>query len=501
MNIQHEAQKALARKSFIDFVKYMNPDYRAEWYHEVIAEKLEAWAKHEIPWLIITVPPRHGKTELVSRYLPAWILGAIDQDANLLASSGDQALTADNSNDVRRIIEDPRYKELFPDVSLDGRKREDIWETSKGGTYRARSTGSGLSGRGANYFFIDDYFSNQSLADSPAERDRLWQWYNSDAKKRLEYPSSMVVMATRWHHDDLIGRILQSPEAHRYEVVHIPKVNDWTPDEQPAWDPRLPGEPLLGPFSRAPNEFFADEPIPERYKHDHRIVGRDEIAQRVLADYELDKQTNARTVAALDQGRPSPRGGSMFKTEWFQYYDQSPSSIYDKADAVCISIDPAFKTNKTNDPSALLVAARLNGKIFILDCVVKRMTFPDLALEVAGLMDKWPKAKLLIEDAAAGQSLIQLLRQKFQRVIAFKPSKYGNKEQRAEFASDFYAGRSIFHPRRAPWLEAFELELTQFPQATHDDQVDALSQLCVLWESQGDAKERLNKVLRLFRQF
>jgi predicted phage terminase large subunit-like protein len=499
--LQHEAQKALARRNYLEFVKYMNPDYRAEWFHEHTAERLQAWARHEIPWLIITFPPRHGKTELASRYLPAWIFGAIRPDARFIASSGDQDLTDDNSVDVRRIMQDERYVELFGEkfTESSGRLRNDMWETAEGGVYRARSTGSGLSGRGSNFFIIDDYFSNQQKADSPAERERLWNWWNSDAKKRLEYPASVLVMATRWHHDDLIGRILQSPEADRFEVIHIPKVNDWQPDEQPDWDPREPGEPLLGPFSRGPNEFFPEEAIPAKYEElGYTIVSREEVAERVLEDYELDKATNARTTSALDQGRPSPRGGSLFKSEWFQYYDQSPQSIYDKADSVAISVDAAFKTNKSNDPSCLLVVARIGPKMFVLDNVTKRMAFPDLTDAVFSLLDRWPKAKIVVEDKAAGQSLIQALRTKFGRVIAFNPDKYGNKEQRAEYAADFYAGASVYHPRQqhARWLEAFELELTQFPQATHDDQVDALAQLCVLWHSKGDARERLRKAIR-----
>lgn len=500
--LQHEAQKALARRNYLDFVKYMDPNYRAEWFHEYTATQLQRWAHHELPWLIITFPPRHGKTHLASRYLPAWIYGAVRPDARFIASSGDQDLTNDNSVDVRRIMQDERYVELFGQKFGDGRLRNDVWETVDGGVYRARSTGSGLAGRGANFFIIDDYFSNQSLADSPAERDRLWNWWNSDAKKRLEYPASVLVMATRWHHDDLIGRILQSPEANRFEVIHIPKVNDWKADEQPEWDPREAGEPLLGPFSRAPDEFFPDEDIPPRFEQTgYRIVSREEVADRVLADYEIDKATNARSTSALDQGRPSPRGGSLFKTDWFQYYDQDPQDIYDKADDVCISVDPAFKTNKTNDPSCLLVVARIGPKMFVLDNVTKRMAFTALTDATEELMQKWPKAKLLIEDAAAGQSLIQLLRERFSRVIAFSPNKYGNKEQRAEFASDYYAGKSIYHPRRAKWLEAFELELSQFPGAAHDDQVDALSQLCILWQGKGDARSRLKKAIRTFTSF
>ena len=499
--LQHEAQKALARKSYLEFVKYMNPGYRAEWFHTYIAERLEAWARHETPWLIITMPPRHGKTELASRYLPAWIFGTIRQDARFIASSGDQDLTLANSRDVRRIMQDERYIELFgPQLDPKGKQRDDIFETQNSGKYQARSTGSGISGRGANYFIVDDYFSAQKLADSPAEREKLWDWYHSDAKKRLEYPASMLVMATRWHHDDLIGRLLNSPEGHRFEVIHIPKVNDWPEDEQPPWDPREPGEPLLGPFSRAPTEFFPDEVIPERMKSRAKIVTRASVAARVLEDFEIDKTTNARAVSALDQGRPSPKGGSAFKAEWFEYYNQSPQAVYEKADEVAISIDPAFKTGKRNDPSALLVAARIGPKIFVLDVVVKRMGFPDLVEQVEKLIEKYPRAKLVIEDEAAGQSLIQLLRKKFSRITAFAPRKYGDKEQRATFATDFYAGASIYHPSQAfaPWLEQFELELTQFPNATHDDQVDALSQLCVLWDGKGSGVDRLRNVLRKF---
>lgn len=499
--LELEVQKELARRSYLDFVKYMNPDYRAEWFHEFIAEVLQKWAYHEIPWLIITLPPRHGKTELASRYLPAWIYGAVDPDARFIAASGDQDLTNDNSRDVRRIMTDARYVDLFGQKLDGGKQREDIWETTDGGIYRARSAGSGVSGRGASYYIVDDYFSLQQKADSPSERERLWDWYHSDVKKRLEFPSSVLVMATRWHHDDLIGRLLASPEGKRYQVIHIPKVNDWSAADQPPWDPREPGEPLLGPFSRAPYEFFEGEEVPERLQNDAVIVSRESIIERVLEGYEIDRTTNARSVSALDQGRPSPKGGTKFKVEWFQYYHQTPENIYDKADEVVISIDPAFKTNKANDPSALLVAARVGPKIFLLDAVVRRMGFPALQAAVETLLEKWPRAKLLIEDEAAGQSLIQQLRTKFSRVVAFSPRKYGNKEQRAEFATDFYAGASVFHPLRqyAPWLEQYELELAQFPQATHDDQVDALSQLCVYWGGKSRGSEALSKVLRMFK--
>lgn len=476
----------------------MNPEFKTEWYHELLAEKLQAWAEHRITRLIITLPPRHGKTEMAARMLPAWLLG-LNPRAKILASSGEQLLANQNSRDVQRIIQSENYESVFGSI-LGGKQREDYFETASTGYYNARSVGSGISGRGADYFIIDDYFPNQEAANSPTTRGKLWDWYNSDALTRLHYPASILVMATRWHHDDLIGRLLQAPDAADYEVIHVPKIYDWRPDEAPEWDPREPGEPLISPASdRGTTEFFAGEEIPAHLQEHAIIVDREDVKARVAAEMQKLKARAPKTASALYQGRPTPQEGGLFAASNFHAFAAHPQSVAEKAERVIISIDPAFKAGKHNDPTGILVAAVAHNKLFIIDDATDKMEFPDLVEHCLALYDKYPNATLLVEEKAAGASLIQALRRRLPRVIAFNPTPYGDKAQRAQYAADRYASEGILHPenRFAPWLALFEEELKQFPHGTHDDRVDALSQMVIFLDQKQGGRHGLNRTLRL----
>lgn len=262
MTPQTAAQELLrrrqARKSLEHFTKYTKPDYAVNWHHRVLCEYLDRFVTGEIKRLMIFTPPRHGKSELVSRRLPAYILGR-QPSAQIIACSYSADLASRMNRDVQRVIDGERYRSIFPDTQLFGKdvrsvadgswlRNSDIFEVvGQGGVYRSAGVGGGITGMGYNYGVIDDPIKNRQEADSRAYRESLWDWYVSAFRTRADDDSAGILLTlTRWHEDDLAGRLLKQAKSN-------PKADQWTVISLPARalsepanpeDQRRPGEPL-----------------------------------------------------------------------------------------------------------------------------------------------------------------------------------------------------------------------------------------------------------------
>lgn len=224
-----------ARDSLLAFTLYtFDGDYEVNWHHRVLAQKLDAFVRGDITRLIITMPPRHGKSELASRRLPAYILGR-DPNARIIACSYGLDLALDMSRDAKRVVTSPAYQRVFPDTRLpsahvvtDSREpyknTADQWQiVGHRGQYLARGVGGGITGKGGDFLIVDDPIKDDEEAQSETYREKVWRWYTKVFKTRAAKNARILVIMTRWHEDDLVGRLLerarQSSRADQWEVV------------------------------------------------------------------------------------------------------------------------------------------------------------------------------------------------------------------------------------------------------------------------------------------
>jgi predicted phage terminase large subunit-like protein len=408
--------------------------------------------------LMIFVPPRNGKSELVSRRLPAYILGKMP-DKSIIASSYSADLASRMNRDVQRIIDSPAYHAVFPDTLLSRSnvrtvagsylRNSDIFEVvGRDGVYRSAGVGGGITGMGCHFGIIDDPIKNREEADSATYREAIWEWYTSTFYTRLEKGGKVLITLTRWHEDDLAGRLLQlaqdDPQADQWTVIRFLAVAD-AADPSPD-DPRSPGEALW----------------PDKYDI--------EQLNRIKAT------AGPRQWEALYQQRPRPAEGAMFKRGWFEVKGAVPNAV----SARVRYWDIALGASKDNDATCgLLMTRDIRGQFYIEDVQYGRWTAHE-------------RNTIIVQTAAADkatygdvQTVIEEppgLAKEAISTIVLALSGYSvrtdkvmrDKASRAEpLASQCEAGN--VHLLAAAWNRAYLDELCAFPYGSHDDQVDATS--------------------------
>lgn len=428
-------------------------------------------------------------------------------DAKIIAAANAQMLADKNSRDVRKLLADPNHEATFGPVEYI-KSTDQEWELVQGGTYRAVGVGGAIAGHGADYMILDDYVLNRQSIESPTEREKQWQWFLDDILTRRHYPASTLVMATRWHPDDIIGRILNAEygTGEDWHVLHLPKAFEQFPRRDAPWihyldlDPRTQeGECLLSPFTMAPWEYLPGSTVPTIdpfTKQEPVEVDYAELQARERAAYEKRKARNPYGVSALEQGNPVPKDGGLVSPEWIKRYTANPADMAEEVERLVISIDAAFKGNATSDNCSIVVVGKKGNFLFIIDEDTGKMAWHTLKARTRAMADKYPHAILLIEDKANGTALIEELKATVPRLNAFEPSKYGSKEARAQFAADRYQSSSVLHPlpSMAPWITTLEDELCSFPLASHDDRVDAISQAVIFLDRKSRGINVINSI-------
>jgi predicted phage terminase large subunit-like protein len=426
--------------------------------------------------LIISMPPQEGKSQRASRRFPLWCL---TQNRDLRI-----AIASYESNVARRWGRAIRDDITTHSSVLDLKIRDDLaaqheWalDGSEGGVYTA-GIGGALTGRPVDLLIIDDPIKDREQADSTVYRERAWDWWTDTALTRLAPGAPVVLILTRWHQDDLAGRLLVAEDGKDWTVINIPAEADHRPEK---------GE--TDPLGREPGEFMAS------------------ARRRTLAQWVKRKiASGARTWASLYQGRPSPDEGGVFPAEWARYeqplWIEHPDGrrtipgIGRDDHELVLSWDLAFKDTKASDYVVGQVWLRIGVNAYLLDMVRARLNFTATCNAVEAMAAKWPQALAkFVEDKANGPAVINALQKRIPGLIAIEPE--GSKYARASAVSPFVESGNVILPTAEllPNVEELVEEAKNFPNSAHDDTIDALSQavnrllLMPLTEGLGDPTE------------
>lgn len=469
----------LARKNLLEFAHYAYPGFFENWHHGVIYTVLNEVAHFRESNVILEAPPRHGKTMAAGESLPAFVM-AMRPGVRVLYTTYSQTQGEKVVRDLKALIQSPEYQRLFPWVRITGRNTTTEFELSNCSAFTMRGVGQGIGGQPANLLICDDLIRGRVDAESQTGRDKLWEWYVGEATARLEWPQAIVLMFTRWHFDDPIGRALSLPNAEKWRVLRFPAIMD--EKRKPIYDPREDGEPLW--IGR------------KATKEERRTLPRKELLARELEALYDQKMASPYTWESVYQQRPAPREGALFKNDWFRTYKARPESLALQCDEIMISVDATFKKSKNSDYVSMLVAGRQGAKIFVLDEVYERLDFPSTLSKLVSLKEKWPRASILVETKANGQAIVDSLRDHLPNILEFDPGRE-NKETRAQIAAQRFEAGQIWLPTEdnAPWIDDWKRDFVGFGSRPHDDRVDSLSQLCIRWQSSKSTKSHLKRIL------
>lgn len=435
-----------AEESLVAFSVLTMRGYEPSWHHRVLAEKLTGLMNGDFDRLMVLMPPRHGKSELASVRFPAWFLGH-NPNKRVIATSYSARLAEIFARKVRDIVSSSLFKMIFPKSGLGcGSKSVVRWETASGGAYACAGVGGSITGMGGDLIIIDDPFKNQEEADSPVYRDKVWEWYQSTLFTRVEKGGRVLVILTRWHEDDLAGRLLEQ-EGDDWEVVCFPAAAE--EDEEY----RKTGEPL-----------WAE-------KYDSEALAR------------IERTVGSRVWNALYQQRPAPASGIIFRKEWWRFYDELPPDI----DSMFQSWDMTFKESAGADFVVGQVWAVRGAERYLVDMVRGRMDFMSALSALRNLSEKYPKtAAKYIEDKANGPAVISALKGSVQGLIPVNPQ--GSKTARANAVTPIIEAGNVFLRRGAQFSEQLIEEAAFFPTGKHDDMVDAMTQALSVNSSRQNPK-------------
>ena len=415
--------------------KWSNGDWKLAPHLDLISDKVAELSGRPLR-LIVSLPPRHGKSELLSHWTPVWFLANWPHKRVGLAS-----YAAEPAEQWGRLARDSVIEN---ESGLGIRVRDDLskvgrWQLTTGGGMMTVGVGGPFTGYGFDLLIIDDPVKNREEANSPTQRQHLWDWWRSTARTRLEPGGSIIVVTTRWHEDDLIGRLLgdeyteEQAAGDRWEHIRLPALAE---EDDPV------GRPLDAPL------------WPERYD-----------ASALAA---LRVSVGPQEWPGLFQQRPSHEGGSIFRDDWWLLGD-----VPEPGDGPVFQFwDTAFKTGQQNDYSVCCTMTTTPNGYAVLDVWRDRVEYPDLLRAMQAQAEDHNPSAIFVEDAASGQSVVQSLRRETRLpVLPVKP--IGDKVLRANRVTGTVEAKKITLPRTAPWLQAFREELAAFPNGVHDDQVDA----------------------------
>ncbi len=439
-----------ARQSLLSFTEYTLDSFESAEHHRLICEKLEAVERGEIKRLMITAPPRHTKSELSSRRFPAWYLGR-NPNKQIIATTYGHEFASDFGRDVRAIVQSEEYKNVFDlDLRADS-KSANRWHTDKGGVYIATGVGGSITGRGAHIALIDDPFKNRDEADSEVHREKVWKWYTSTLYTRLMPGGAIIIILTRWHEDDLAGRLIEAEKqgGDKWEKIDLQAIsNENTDNEKALWPAWYPLETL---------------------KQIRDVVG-------------------VRDWSALYQQNPKPIEGTFFKRDWFNryYIGEEPEQINKY-----MSSDYAVADEEDSDFTELgITGIDTDSNLWFLDWWYGQKTAD---VWINSMLDLIQLHKPLCSFGESGviRRAIEpfLTRESRAKKIYYRQewiTRTGNKAAMARAFQAMAASGKVYIPY-CDWGDRLINQLCEFPAAKHDDAVDVCALIGLALDMQHDA--------------
>lgn len=443
------AQRELAKRSFAEYLAVVQgPAWKRTRLSEYLANEVQKFVEtptdNAYDILVIECPPQHGKSTTITESFPSWYLGKYPTNNVILASYNKdfaEKFCRRNKEKIRALGFD-----LF-EISIGSIDRADEFELSNAkGRLISRGIMSGITGNPANLIIIDDPVKNMQEADSPTYRSNLWEEWQASLKTRLAAKAKVVIIMTPWHYDDLASRVLENESNSR--LIRLPieaEENDQLG--------RNVGDSLCPELGKD-NKWLAD--FKESYIH--------------------DAQGGMRSWTALYQCSPRVEAGNLVQRDWWRFYDPDDSTIMFGSEL--ISVDAAFKSKETNDFVAIQVWGKRKSDYYLRASFNKHLDFPQTVQMLRTVRAMYPNARvILIEDKANGPAIISTLQNDPELfVIPVNPS--GGKVARVNAVSAAIESGHVFLPMpdKCVWVNDFIDQFTSFPNAAHDDMVDAASQ-------------------------
>jgi predicted phage terminase large subunit-like protein len=452
--LEEAKEKEQSKDDFLTFVKRMWPAFISGRHHKTMASAFERVASGELKRLIINMPPRHTKSEFASYLFPAWFLGKYPEK-KIIQTAHTAELAVGFGRKVRNLINQEDFQNVFSGISLSAdSKAAGRWNTNKNGDYFAIGVGGAVTGKGADVLIIDDPHSEQEAAlgaYNPEVYDKVYEWYTSGPRQRLQPGGAIIIVMTRWSTRDLTGQIIKSATqregADEWEVIELPAI---MPSGDPLWPEFWPLEQL--------NSLKAELPI-----------------SKWSAQYQQD---------------PTSEEGALIKREWWQEWDKdSPPPC----EAIIQSWDTAFLKTQRADYSActtwgVFYFPNEDGvnqpNLILLDAYKEKLEFPELKRAAYDKYWEYEPDQMIVEAKAAGSPLIFELRAMGIPVTEFTPSRGQDKIARVNAVTDLFASGVIWCPPTR-WAEEVVEECAAFPSGEHDDLVDSTTQALLRFRQGG----------------
>lgn len=450
-----------AKTSLLNFTAYTMDSFDVNWHHKVLCAYLDAFVEGKIPRLMVFMPPRHGKSELVSRRLPPYMLGR-NPDEKIVLTSYASHLASSMNMDAQSVMDSEKYQTVFPNspllkkgMTFEGRtpKRTqdyvEIADPERRGSLKSVGVGGALTGFGFTKGIIDDPFKNREEADSETTREAVWKWYTSTFLTRQnDSTAGICLLMTRWHEEDLAGKLLdlakKDPEADQWVVLTLPALAGDVPTNKN--DYRKSGDALW----------------PSRYP---------------VSYLKKQKAADSRDWAALYQQNPFTEEGAILKKNYWRFYEEHELPRY--LDEQILSVDCAFKDLATSDYVAIQVWARKGADKYMIDQYKEKLDFNETCDAILSMVQKYPHARAkLVEDKANGPAVMASMRRRISGFIEIEP--HGSKIERAFAVSPQLRSGNVYLPVPEKCtkfnVDDFINECAKFPRGKHDDQVDACTQ-------------------------
>jgi len=467
------------RKNYSEYVKLANPGFYMTHFHKYLCDKIQEFLEtptdNPMDILLLSVPPRHGKSFTVTETLPSWYLGKYP-DGNVIIASYEGTFAESFSRRNRDKFNNYACEvfDVKPNDKVQGVALWEVAEECGGGRCRAAGLKGGITGFGADLFIIDDPIKNKESADSETVLAKIHDEMGPSVQSRIHPGGKLIVIQTRWVENDVIGYIQKNWSEFIWETINLP-----CECEDPDTDPlgRQLGDSLMGTH-------LGDMDLPQRIRNDNEWLRKKKIL--VMAG------DGERTWNALYQGHPSAQQGNLFKSTWWQPYSRSHVKFTD-FEYTCLSVDATFKKTETSDMVAIELWGLAQNHAYLYKLINKRMGFVETVEYIKKICKDFPTIdQLLIEDKANGSAIIDTLRYTADIPPIVPVQPLGGKYSRAQAVSPFVATFACHIPNDFTTEEAKDIEWagpakmspeqmfivqhSTFPFAQHDDMVDACSQ-------------------------